>query len=220
MPAAVTDAYAVAADYRARIDKTDTSDDTVLDAILLAVTRLLNKETGRFFTKDAAAVTRLFHGSEAVPGEAEVEGERLYVVDIAETAGLVVKVDLDDDNSFGGSDETLTLDTHFWLGPLNADKGPEPQPFRFLEVLRNNTRLSRWPDRPRSVQVDAKFGWPAVPGAIKEATILICREMVDLQKAGFTLNLQNLDQSIQLSPAAFGILQRIKRVYGARGGLA
>ena len=206
--AAVTDAYATAAEYRGRVDKSSTVDDALLGALLLAVSRQLDKECERFFTQDATAVTRDPYDGNGLA--------RVWLPDdIATATGLIVTADLDGDYSF--ADETaLTLDTDFWLGPPSADKGPEPRPWQFLEVHPDSTRLSVWPKQRRAIKVTAKFGWPAVPGAIKEATVLICRELIDLEKSGFTLILQNLDQAINLSPTAFGIMQRIKREYGRR----
>ena len=55
-----------------------------------------------------------------------------------------------------------------------------------------------------------------MPGAIKEATVLVTRELRDLERAGFTLTLENIDQGINLSPAAFSLIQRIKAEYGRR----
>jgi len=202
---AVDDAYISAADFRARISKTVTDDDGVLDGILKGVSRLLDRECGRFFGKDAEAVARHYDGNGLT---------RLYVDDIAITSDLAVKVDLDGDYDFDGADETLTKDTHFWLGPPNAALGSEAKPYRDLEIVPNNGRLSVWPQRVRAVQVTAIFGWPAVPEAIIDAVVMMAREITDLEEAGMTAALQNIDTAVNLSPVAFSIVQRIKREYG------
>lgn len=201
----VTDAYATPGEYRARVTKTDAGDDTtVIIPLLAAVSRLIDRETGRFYSQDAAAVVRLYDGNGL---------DRLYVDDIATLTGLVVKVDLEADFDFTGTGETLTRDTHYFVGPANAGLGSEAAPYRFLEIVPNNAVLGVWPEQPRSVQVTAQFGWPAVPGAIKEATVLIAREMRDLEESGMTLALENIDQAINLSRQAFSIMQRLKREY-------
>lgn len=202
---AVDDAYISAADFRARISKTVTDDDGVLDGILKGVSRLLDRECGRFFGKDAEAVTRHYDGNGLA---------RLYIDDIASVADLIVKVDLDGDYAYDGGDETLTKDTHFWLGPPNAALGSEAKPYRYLEIVPNNGRLSVWPEQVRAVQVTAIFGWPAVPEAIIDAVVMMAREITDLEEAGMTAALQNIDTAVNLSPVAFSIVQRIKREYG------
>jgi hypothetical protein len=202
---ALTDPYAALSEYKKAVGKTGVDEDVSITAVLNAVFRLLDKECERFFGQDAAAVTRTYDAY----GDA-----RLYVDDIATAAGLVVKVDLNADFDVTDADETLTVDTHFWLGPANALLSPEPQPYRYLQVRPDNGVLSVWPEQAHAVQVTAKFGWPAVPGAIREATILIAREWRDLAKAGPSGVLQNVEDVVRLSPAAFATVQRIKREYG------
>ena len=204
---AVTAAYATAAEYRSRTGQSDATDDTLLGALLGAVSRLIDRESERFFGIDAAVVARLYDGNGLT---------RLYIDDVATATGLIVKVDLDDDYAFTGASETLTEGTHYWIGPANAGLGSEVSPFRFLDIVPANGRLSVWPSGLRKVQVTAKFGWAAVPAAIKEATILVTRELRELEKSGFTLTLENIDQGINLSPAAFSLIQRIKAEYGRR----
>lgn len=207
MVASLVDPYLTAEEYRARIGKTDNAEDaTVITPVLLAISRFFEKECGgRFFNMDAAAVVRTYDGN----------GETLlYVDDIATATGLVVKVDLDGDYAFTGTDETLTINTHFWLGPPNVLLEPEPQPYRYLQIRPDNSVLSIWPEQLRSVQVTAKFGWPAVPAILRDATALVAREMLDLQKAGPTAMMQNVEDVVRLSPTAFAIVQRIKREYG------
>jgi len=206
--AVVTDAYATAEEYRARSTKTTTGDDADIDEQLKAVSRVIDQECRRFFTIDAEAVTRLYDGN----------GERVLWLpdDIATATGLIVKVDLNGDYAFGGANETLTIDTHFWLGPQNADKGAEVRPWEFLEVHPSNTVLSAWPEQRRSVQVTAKFGWLVVPDGIREATCAITRQLRDMQEAGFTLTLENIDAAIRLSPQAAGILKDIKKAYSRK----
>ena len=202
---ALDDAYISAEDFRARISKTVTTDDGILDDILKGVSRLIDRECGRFFGKDALVIVRTYDGN----GQA-----RLYIDDIASTTGLIVKVDLDGDYAYGGDNETLTISTHFWPGPPNAALGPEAKPYRYLEVVPNNGRLGVWPEQVRAVQVTAIFGWPAVPGAIVDAVVMVAHEITDLEQAGMTAALQNIDTAVNLSPVAFSIVQRIKREYG------
>lgn len=202
---AVTDANATAVEYRERTTKSDAGDDATILAQLKAVTRFLDSKLRRFFTQDASVVTRLFDGNGR---------ERLWLpADIATATGLVVKADLDGDYAFTGSTETLTLNTHFWVGPDDADKGSEAWPFEFLEIVPNNSVISAWPEQRRAVQVTAKFGWPAIPEAIKELTVAVTRTMRDMQEAGGTLTLQDIDAAISLKPDTAQLWRDIQRQY-------
>jgi hypothetical protein len=204
MPAAVTDPYVSATDYKAWVGKTGTGDDTELAAQVIAASRFIDKECDRFFTQDAAAVVRLFDGNGST---------RLYVSDIASLTGLVVKVDLDGDFAFTSTGETLTIGTHFWAGPANAALGPEPRPYAYLDIVPGNGRLAVWPEQLRSVQVTAVFGWPAVPAAIKEATVDLVRKLRDIQQSGAAEALQNIDMAMQMAGRQSFIFQDMRRQY-------
>jgi len=204
MVAAISDAYASCEEYRARVDHIDATDDDRLLSQLMAVSRYLDQRLRRFFSRDAAVVVRTLDGN----GQ-----RRLYVPDIATATGLIVKVDLDGDFDFDAADETLIRDTHFWVGPANADKGPEVWPFENLEIIPGNGRLWRWPERARAVQVTASFGWPAVPGAIREATISVTRQLRDMLEAGATLTLQSIETAVNVSPNMSALLLDMERQY-------
>jgi len=204
MTAAVTDAYATAEEYRARVDQSDATGDDVLLSQLSAVTQYLKNRLGRFFTRDAAVVVRTFDGN----GQ-----RRLYLPGIATATGLIVKVDLDGDNDFDGADETLTLGTHFWVGPANADKGPEVWPFEYLEIIPGNGRLAAWPERLRAVQITGSFGWPVVPGAIREATISVTRQLRDILGAGATMTLQSIEAAIPQASSSLALILDMERQY-------
>ena len=86
---AITDAYALAADYKARVEKTGTADDTEIDSVLLAVSRLIDRETSRFFTRDVAVVARVYDGSLAVPQSVGVDDLSLFRRAIAIAAASI-----------------------------------------------------------------------------------------------------------------------------------
>src|SRR3989304_3749429 len=168
---AVADAYASAPEFRERTVKGDTGDDATILDLLKAVSRLIDRECERFFGIDAAVVVRLYEGNGLT---------RLYIDDVATVTGLIVKADLDDDYAFVGADETLTKDTHYWIGPANAALGPEGSPYRFLDIVPANARLNVWPEGPRKGQVRAASVWSSVRPRSKESTILVTRELRDL----------------------------------------
>jgi len=199
----LTEAYVTVPEYKARVTKTITTDDDEILAQLVAVSRFLDGKLGRSFGQDSAVATRTYDGNGRV---------RLWLDDISTSTGLIVVADLDGDYAF--TDETaLVLDTDFWLGPLGADKASEPSPWQFLEVHPLSTRLSVWPYQRRSVQVTAKFGWPAVPAAIKEWVVATTRQLRDLEESGFTLTLENIDTGIRMSPQSTHLLRDLERMY-------
>ena len=136
-------------------------------------------------------------------------------MDIANNTGLIVKVDLDADFAY---EQTLTLGTHFWLGPANADQGPEAWPWEFLDIVPTNTVISSWPDQVRAVEITALFGWPAVPALLTDLTISIARQFSDVQESGPTLELQEIDREVRLDDKLNRLLRQAERVYARPQG--
>jgi hypothetical protein len=178
----VADSYSDAVSYRARVGKSDSASDGAILDDLIAISRYLDRELDRFFTQDAAAVTRVvyprgYHGGDP---EAEnpwrgVRGARLLDLD----ADLAVRptsviIDLNRTGSFSGyaalaqPDASGVSGGDYQLWPLNVDKGPEPKPWTQLYIPTWSGQFGFPPGCP--VQVTAIWGWPAVPRAIARAT--------------------------------------------------
>lgn len=219
---ALTDPYCSVQEYRDRVDSSTDDDDAAIEAQLLASSRLIDRWCGRFFNKDNSVRSRIYDGGPGLTTFAMLWRDvsatptggktRLYIPDdISTTTGLIVQVDLDGDYAF---EQTLTIDTHFWIGPYNAAEGPEPWPYQFLDVVPNNNVMIAWPSHRRSVKVTAKFGWPSVPEAVRETCALLTREMRDLQKAGMVLSLGSIDTETRIVDRAPKIRENIIQQYG------
>ncbi|KKK86975.1 hypothetical protein LCGC14_2757890, partial [marine sediment metagenome] len=127
---------------------------------LSAASRNIDKHCGRRFWIDDAATERIF----------TVEnGYSFPVPDIATTTGLVVATDEDRDGVY---ETAWTLGARTGAGyevaPYNAQTDPElKEPYTSLEA-----NASVFPTYRMAISVTAKWGWPAVPDDIKQATLL------------------------------------------------
>jgi len=197
--------YATVAEYRERVGSSDTVDDAVLAAQLQAISDEITLRLRRPFGSTQTAETRLLDGN----------GQRILwlagsVPDIVTTAGMSVLVDLDGDYV---PETSLSVGTDVWLGPATPLTG---WPYEWLEIGPSCAATTVWPEGPRTVQVEAVWGFPAVPPMIRELTIMLCRLMRDDQKAGGTLDLANIDAVVQLDRSG-GLRQRwleVQRMYG------
>lgn len=181
---ALSDPYATVAEYQAVVGSQDAGSNAAIESDLKAVSRWLDRRLGRFFNKDASAVARVYivpRARTAPPMDwAESENpfrwgnvyRTLEVDDVADTNGLVIKID---DDANGNFDETALNTTDYELQPLNAPLGPEARPYERIGIPSWST-AGGWRSGAR-VQVTAIFGWPAVPAAIKRATIDITSTM-------------------------------------------
>ena len=196
---AITDALATAAEYRTVTGKTDTGSDTQILVDLKAVSRYLEGKLGRFFTKDAADVTRLY-----IP---VLSSSRLRIDDLS-ASPTSITIDEDDDGSF--ADETALAATDYELHPLNALLGPEVWPYTSIVLTPWGTK-GIWPVGNR-VQIVGKFGWPAVPEPLKAATIQFTA-IYRLETPRATSRISELDGVISSSQEAQTIIRRLTDQY-------
>lgn len=105
------------------------------------------------------------------------------------------------------------------LLPRNAASHGEP--YTSIQ-LKDGATIGYWPSyvypERQDVAITGIWGWPvAIPGPIREATVLIFRQIRDLQKSGMTMQLEALDQQIRFVPGASTILKDLQNQYRRRG---
>ncbi len=156
----ITNGYTTLAKLRARLGfaSTDTADDTILEAIVMAVSRWIDRETGRRFHSTTNDETRYY--------TAEFDDVLFCPDDIISVTSLYT--DDDGDRTY----ENTWTATDYDLEPCNASLDSEPY-----------TRIRITPDGDytfpsgiaKGVKVTGKFGFCATgsqPGLIEEACLL------------------------------------------------
>lgn len=215
--AAITDPYADTATYRSVIDKSDAGDDADILTDLTAVSRYLDRTVGRFFTRDAAPVARIFTprpGRASRPDWADSENpwkyggatRTLFIDDAVSVSSIII--DLNRDGLF--TDAPLAA-TDYELLPRNAPLGPEPAPYESIE-LTSWGNIWCWPPYAR-VQVTGVWGWPAVPAAIVRATCHLTA-ILRLETPRAQASVNELGQLLQMSAPAVGIVRDLAQQYG------
>ncbi|HXH82565.1 MAG TPA: hypothetical protein VNN07_06505 [Candidatus Tectomicrobia bacterium] len=209
---AVTDSYATPAEYRTALDKIDTSDDVDIEADLLTVSRLIDRWCGRHFTSDSSATTRSFVAGATGPVYPEAEnpwryarGNALLEVDDLAAAPTQVLVDENGD----GVAETPYTDYDLW--PLNAMAGSELRPYTALMLRPTASRLV-WPPG-RRVTITARWGWPAVPMAIRRACIHLTG-ILRLETPRAVRRTTETGEILQATRQARDIIDELVRQYG------
>jgi len=199
---AVVDAYASVAEYRGAIDKSDTTDDTEILTDLTAISRWIDQRFGRFWTQDTGDVSRTYR-------------THAFTDDLLDIDDLVsvTSIKIDENNNGLFTDETALVAGDYELLPLNAGAGSEPRPYRHIHLTPNGTKVQF----PAStlVQVTGRWGWPAIPGAIKRATIHLTA-ILRLETPRAEARVSELGQLIQLSPQARYIVEDLARAYSDR----
>lgn len=183
---ALLSAYATAAEYRSRVNKTDTADDADILAQITGVSRALEFELNvapGAFNAGAASETRYFTPLLSNSSQMRLvdEAGRQHLVTTIDSNGI--GVDLDGDGVY---EYTIDPSGESWVvaRPYNAG-ATLGEPYNALELLPLlGASFTRWPSLPRSVKVTGTWGWPAVPGMIKELCVKRCRDIRDSEEAG------------------------------------
>lgn len=138
----------------------DTVDDALLTSATAAANQYVVEYCGRTFDKTATA-------SASAHVYRPTEHCWTWTDDFWETTVLAVKVDEDGDGVY---EETWTLNTDFYLEPLNGQLHGQTRPYYKLQAVPGRF-FPTWNRRP-SVQVTAAWGWTAVPDSVKYATLV------------------------------------------------
>lgn len=149
--------YCTLTELKAALSITDNIDDTVLQTAITSASAWVD---GWCYRSLAAAGTAVTDRDYIPTGTFET----LAIDDCVEIT--LVKLDDDLDGTFG---ETLTA-VDFQAEPVNATTGGLALPFTRLRPFEDGY----WPTfrGQATVRVSARFGWPAIPDAVREATIL------------------------------------------------
>jgi hypothetical protein len=135
---------------------TGSGDDTFLNLSIDSTEELIDDLCGRSFTQDAGVSAKTFR---AQPYYAVTD-------DISTLTGLVVKTDTSGDGTF----DTTWASTDYQLEPLNNVAASRP--VWNLRAVGSYT-FPVYGDGLVSLEVTARWGWPAVPSAIKQVALML-----------------------------------------------
>lgn len=153
--------YASLAQLKDLFTITDTDRDSVLVDKLAAASRSIDTTTDRRFYLDTAATARVINPTRRVVQDDD--GWRLLVADIGDLDDLVVEAG----RASAWTDITSSV---------------EAEPTDAIEEGKAVTSLLRiggtWPTGAgRRVRVTARWGWPAVPQGVHEATLILAARL-------------------------------------------
>lgn len=198
---AITNGYATLAEAKTFLSITDSVDDTLLESLIEAASRSIDRIANRRFFQDSSASARKYRVTSPV---------FLFTDDISGTTGLIVKTDEDGDGTF---ENTLTLDQDYVMDPLTAPS--LSRPFTQVTIVSNTDTFPIFPGlfsnglRP-GVEVTAKWGWPAVPDDIQTACLILTADLYKRKDSpGGVLGLGDLG-AIRMSPLGRDITAMVR----------
>lgn len=139
------------------IAATDTTRDTLLNQALESASRSIDNLTGRRFFLDAVATARTYNPTGRI--SYNIRSEQAFISDdIGSTAGLIVEV---------GVSPSFTVVNVFDTEPDNALV--LGRAITTLRLPQGGVWSGGGSDR---VRITARWGWPAVPAEVVEATLI------------------------------------------------
>ncbi len=163
---ALGDPYATLAQLKTRLASSgvawpDTNDDTALTNALATATLDIEGVCGRQFNLATAHSTRIYYPDDLAT---------IYTEDFTTLTQLAF------DFSNSGTYSTIVASSNYQLEPLNGViDGTSGWPFYRIHIIQSWTPIW-WTSigYPRaSVQVDAQWGWSAVPAGVTEACLIL-----------------------------------------------
>lgn len=207
-------AYASAQEYRDRNGRVSTSDDTMVDALLLAVSRVVERRCwvapGHFKSQTALAYTFTATGGSVL----YLRDERGWQHYLRSVTADKIEVDSEVDGTFDGY--VLDLADAWVVGyPTNASTYSEPYTALRIRPGVANADPTSWVEGVE-VRITGDWGYASTPGAIKERVIGITRELIDVHRAGAALTVNAVDDMIQRHPTARSLMSLLEEQYSAR----
>ncbi|ANN16251.1 hypothetical protein SD37_11745 [Amycolatopsis orientalis] len=159
----IGDPYATVAQLKARLRINDTKDDTRLAEAITAASQGIETVCERQFNDAGAASARTYRPEHR---------HLVRVDDFHTTTGLVIKT-AQADGTFTGT----WSPGEYELEPLDGIVGGVPGwPWWTIRAI-----TQRFPcNRRATVQVTARWGWAAIPTAVKESCLIVAEEIFKL----------------------------------------
>ena len=176
------------------IPSSDSSQTAAINAAIAAADAEINQMTGRTFVVPSGATSKTF-----IP----YDDYTVFVTDIAQLSGLVVK---EDTNLNGTYDTTLTITTDYVVDGNSA-------PYRVIKRVDGDM----WPrDRygRATVSVEAFYGYGmAVPDQVKQCALVIAARLYQRRSSPLGFQTGGIDGFIRISrndPEVVALLRGLK----------
>ncbi len=153
--------YVALSELKTALGISGSGDDDFLNLGIDAAEQAINDLCGRKFTADGSASARTYRAQSYLA----------VTDDISTLTGLVVKTDTSADGTF---DTTWTASTDYQVEPLNnIAKGRSVNNLRAI----GSYTFPVYGDGQVSVEVTARWGWPAVPDTVKQAALMLASRL-------------------------------------------
>jgi len=152
---AITNGYATLAQVKSALRISDAIDDSILEMAVESASRAIDGHAGRYFYSSGTA-TRLFAADDS------------FIVQIDDVSSTAIT--LQTSSAGDGVFDTTFTTVDYQLEPLNGKVDGLDVPFTRIRAVENF--LFPVETEQALIKLTAVFGWPSVPIAITQATII------------------------------------------------
>ena len=203
---AIVNGYITLAELKTYLGLSGSGQDDNLENAIEGASREIDAICGRYFYQTSSEVKYF----------TPIRRTYLEIPDLSSTSGLEVKIDTTDN---GTHDTTLTIDTDFYLKPLDAGEkeveGDERQPYTHIFILDSRSSERFDPDIVKSVKVTGLWGFSGKPNAIKQATFIQSSRLFKRKDAPFSSyggqNTGTLNLERNFDPDAMELIKGYRR---------
>lgn len=163
-------AYASVQDFKDWVGLTDGVDDDTIQAAVLAASRGVDNFCHTNFLKSAAATVRIFD---------TCDWWRVRIDD------AVAVTEVATDPTADGTYDVVWAGTDWQLLPFQPAGAPEAEPFTQIHAIGALTfpRVTGPTMRHGLIRVTGTWGWPAIPDAVVQATLLLANRLVKRRRS-------------------------------------
>jgi hypothetical protein len=165
---AIVNGYATLAELKARmgVPLADTADDSIMEAVIEAASRMIDKFCNRFFFQTAAGQVRYFSPASAV---------LVFVDDVTAVTAVAT------DRNLNRTWSNVISSSDYELGPLNNAVSSWP----FTEIRMKPLAGESFDLGLEMVKVTGTYGFSAIPDAVNEACLLASARYFKRKDAAF-----------------------------------
>jgi hypothetical protein len=166
--------YADIEELKDRLDITTQNFEAQVAAALNAASRAVEHYCDRIFYQTSSQA-RTF------------EACHLYKLKLGAYNDLVSVTSLKTDAAGDGTFETTWSASDYQLLPSNPSSAPEQRPYTSVKAVASRTFPVPYTQFGRAdrVEITGVWGWPAVPDAVEQATLILASELYRLKDAPF-----------------------------------
>jgi len=192
---AIANGYATLAELKTYLKIDDSVEDTLLENIVEAASRSIDKIANRRFYLDTVATNRLYYTANPY---------RVFIDDLGSATSLVIKTD----PSEAGNYQTTLLAADYILEPVTATQ--KSRPWTSILIVNSGKSFSAGTSLRAPVSVTGFFGWPSIPDDIAQATLILSADLYKRKDSiGGVLGLSEMG-AIRMSPLGRDIAAMVR----------